>query len=221
VADVLANLAWFGFNGKAFAERQSFAELGTAQFDRAVTLVDEPLGHGGEPAPGLPFDMEGTPRSAVTLVRAGTTAAVAHDRRSAAEAGASSTGHASPWSRTWGPMATHLRLEPSGTAPAALITAMGRGLLITDFWYTRVLDQKSLVVTGLTRNGVWLVEDGEVTSAVTNLRFTQSYPHALGPGAVRGIGSTAVALPARWPGGRCTTPALHLASWNVTGNASG
>jgi predicted Zn-dependent protease len=229
VADVLANLAWFGFNGKAFAERQSFAELGAAQFDPAVTIVDEPLGRGGEPAPGLPFDVEGTPRSAVTLVRGGTTAAVAHDRRSAAEAGTSSTGHASPSSHTWGPMATHLRLEPSGTAPAdpvaeparALVNAMSRGLLITDFWYTRVLDQKSLVITGLTRNGVWLVEDGEVTTAVSNLRFTQSYPHALGPGAIRGIGSTAVALPARWPGGRCTTPALHLASWNVTGNASG
>jgi predicted Zn-dependent protease len=235
VTDLLANLAWFGFNGKAFAEGQSFAELGAAQFDPAVTIVDDPLGQGGEPAPGLPFDAEGTPGSAVTLVRGGTTAAVTHDRRSAAEAGAASTGHASPSSRTWGPIARHLRLEPSGTAlpgPASgtgpiadsarpLVGAMGRGLLITDFWYTRVLDQKSLVITGLTRNGVWLVEDGEVTGAVTNLRFTQSYPHALGPGAIRGIGSTVVALPDRWPGGRYTTPAVHLASWNVTGNASG
>jgi predicted Zn-dependent protease len=234
VADLLSNLSWFGFNGKAFAEGQSFAELGAAQFDPAVTLVDEPLGRGGEPAPGLPFDVEGTPRSALTLVRGGTTAAVTHDRRSATEAGTASTGHASPSSRTWGPIATHLRLEPSehlvDATPSAgpiaasaqpLVGAMSRGLLITDFWYTRVLDQKSLVVTGLTRNGVWLVEGGEVTTAVGNVRFTQSYPRALGPGTVRAVGATAVAMPGRWSGVRYTAPAVHLASWNVTGNASG
>ena len=96
-----------------------------------------------------------------------------------------------------------------------------RGLLITDFWYTRVLDPKSLMITGLTRNGVWLVEDGEVTAAVSNMRFTQSYPQALGIGMVRGIGSESVLLPDRWSGVRYAAPAVHLASWNLTGNASG
>jgi hypothetical protein len=84
-----------------------------------------------------------------------------------------------------------------------------------------VLDQKSLVVTGLTRNGVWLVEDGEVTAAVGTMRFTQSYPQALGPGAVRGIGTESIRLPDRWSGVQYAAPALHLASWNLTGNASG
>src|SRR4051812_34624944 len=113
--------------------------------------------------------------------------------------------------------------EPGPIAESArpLVARVERGLLITDFWYTRVLDQKSLVITGLTRNGVWLVEDGEVTAAVGNMRFTQSYPQALGPGAVLGVGPDAVALPDRWTGVRYTAPALHLASWNLTGNASG
>ena len=102
-----------------------------------------------------------------------------------------------------------------------LVAGVERGLLITDFWYTRVLDQKSLVITGLTRNGVWLIEDGEVTAAVSNMRFTQSYPQALGPGAVRGIGAESVRLPDRWSGVQYTAPALHLAAWNLTGNASG
>ncbi len=203
-----------------------------------MTIVDEPLGSRGEPAPGLPFDVEGTPRESLVLVRDGVTKAVAHDRRSAAEVGAESTGHASESSRTWGPMATHMRLEaaPAATEPALpaaepggptaesarpLVARMQRGLLITDFWYTRVLDQKSLVITGLTRNGVWLVEDGEVTSAVSNMRFTQSYPQALGIGMVLGIGSDSVLLPDRWSGVRFAAPALHLASWNLTGNASG
>ena len=201
VADLLANLATFGFNGRAFGQRQSFVELGAEQFDRAVTIVDEPLTGPGEPAPGLSFDVEGTPRSTLSLVRAGTTTAVTHDRRSAAEVGAASTGHAAPSSRTWGPIASHMRLDsaPSGdvgpTAESArpLVAKVERGLFITDFWYTRVLDQKSLVVTGVTRNGVWLIEDGEVTTAVSNMRFTQSYPEALAPGAVRGIGPSLIA----------------------------
>ncbi|GAB1643032.1 TldD/PmbA family protein [Krasilnikovia sp. MM14-A1259] len=236
VADLLTNLATFGFNGKAWAQRESFAELGAGQFDPAITLVDEPLGVAGEPAPGLPFDVEGTPRAALVLVRDGVTEAVTHDRRSGADRGAASTGHGSPLSRSWGPVAHHLRLAagPGGTtggadagtghvAPSArpLVAAVARGLLITDLWYTRVLDQKSLVVTGLTRNGVWLVEDGEVTAAVGNMRFTQSYPQALAPGAVRGIGAESVPLPDRWSGVRHRAPALHLASWNLTGNASG
>jgi predicted Zn-dependent protease len=235
VADLLANLASFGFNGKAYAQRESFVELGAEQFDPAVTIVDEPLGGSGAPAPGLPFDVEGTPRSTLPLVQAGTTTAVTHDRRSAAEVGAVSTGHASPASRTWGPMASHLRAASSATppdrqpgpgdGPAAesarpLLANVERGLLITDFWYTRVLDQKSLVITGVTRNGMWLIQDGEVTTAVANMRFTQSYPQALGPGAVRGVGTVTVPLPDRWPGVRYTAPALHLAIWTMTGNAS-
>jgi predicted Zn-dependent protease len=238
VADLLANLATYGFNGRAFTQHQSFAELGADQFDPSVTIVDEPLGGRGDPAPGLPFDVEGTPRESLVLVREGVTTAVAHDRRSAAEAGTESTGHASATSRTWGPIATHMRLEaaPAATEPAVppadpagptadsarpLVAHLERGLLITDLWYTRVLDQKSLVVTGLTRNGVWLVEDGEVTAAVGNMRFTQSYPRALGVGMVRGIGSQTVLLPDRWSGVRYAAPALRLASWNLTGNASG
>ena len=234
VADLLGNMAAFGFNGKSFAQRQSFAELGAQQFDSSVTLVDEPIGGPGAPAPDLPFDTEGTPRATLALVEAGFTVGVTHDRSSAAEVGAVSTGHASPSSRGWGPYGTHLRLVPAdGPATAAaetgptaessraLVAGLERGLLITDFWYTRVLDQKSLVITGLTRNGVWLVENGEVTAAVSNMRFTQSYPQALGPGAVRGIGTEATMLPDRWSGVRFTAPAVHLASWNLTGNASG
>ena len=138
-------------------------------------------------------------------------------------------------SRSWGPIAANLHLKPAATGPTTpedgqgptaasarpLITGVRRGLLITDFWYTRVLDQKSLVITGLTRNGVWLIENGEVTAAVGNMRFTQSYPAALGPGAVLGVGAEAVALPDRWSGVRYTAPALHLRSWHLTGNASG
>ncbi|MFF5179509.1 TldD/PmbA family protein [Micromonospora sp. NPDC000316] len=237
VADLLQNLSWYGFNGKRYAERQSFAEPGAAQFDRQVTVVDDPLG-----TSGLPFDAEGTGRRALTLVDAGTTRAVAHDRRTAAESGAESTGHAVAGGATWGPMARNLRLSGAAAGPAsavgrsttgtaagavvdtdtaALVAGMRRGLLVTDLWYTRVLDPKSLVVTGLTRNGVWLVEDGTVVRAVRDLRFTESYPRALGPGAVLGLGARPVRQPDRVDGTWWTAPSVRLASWHFTGGASG
>jgi predicted Zn-dependent protease len=241
VADLLANLAFYGFNGKAHNERQSFAELGRPQFDPAVTIVDDIAATAGL---GLPFDSEGTPKPRLTLVDGGVTAAVAHDRRSAAEAGTESTGHGFPGSGSWGPIATNLRFEPvaadgsaaadgsdAAAAPAggpaanadaaSLVSQVSRGLLVTDFWYTRVLDPKTLAVTGLTRNGVWLIEDGEIRSAVQNFRFTQAYPQALAPGGVLGVGRHVETAPDGWGPSGFTGPALRLASWNFTGGASG
>jgi predicted Zn-dependent protease len=233
VADLLSNLAAHGFNGRAFVERRSFAKLGEQQFDPAVTLV----GDGVEPGViGLPFDTEGTPKRRVDLVADGVTSSVAHDRRTAVQAGTESTGDAFPGSRSFGPMPLSVTLLPGGgvamaagevAGPAAdssvlaLVGDVRRGLLVTDFWYTRVLDPRPLVVTGLTRNGVWLIEDGEITRPVQNFRFTQSYPQALGPGAVLGIGTRPVAQPANWGSDSFTAPAVRLASWNFTGGASG
>ncbi|MEV6369819.1 metallopeptidase TldD-related protein [Micromonospora musae] len=236
VADLLQNLSWYGFNGKRHAERQSFAEPGVAQFDPAVTVVDDPLS-----AVDLPFDVEGTPRRRLTLVEAGTTRAVVHDRRTAAAAGTHSTGHGIAGGASFGPIPRNLRLlgrdradgDADGTAglptvgavadrdTAALVAQVERGLLVSDLWYTRVLDPKSLVVTGLTRNGVWLVEDGQVTSAVRDFRFTESYPRALGPGRVLGVGREPVRQPDRLDGVWWTAPPLRLAAWNFTGGASG
>ena len=233
VADILEGLAGAGFNGKAVNERRSFVRIGDDQFDPAITLVDDPL------AVGLGYDDEGTPRQRLVLVDAGTSVSLTHDRRSAAESGATTTGHALEASMTWGPYARHLQLLPAsdatvvaddGTGPIAdssvaeLVASVERGVLVSDFWYTRVLDPRTLVVTGLTRNGVWLIENGSVSSALRNFRFTQSYAQALMPGNVKAVGRTSTPVPGdtytatapRW-----SCPALRLASWNFTGGASG
>ena len=232
VADLLGNLAAHAFNGKAVNERTSFVRLDARQFDQALSLVDDPV------SVGLGYDAEGTPRRLLPLVEAGTTVGVTHDRRSAAEAGAQSTGHHGDAAFTFGPVARHLGLLPTSpsespgevegplcdSSVAALVAGVERGILVSDFWYTRVLDPRTLALTGLTRNGVWLIEDGEVTRPLRNFRFTQSYAQALAPGNVLGVGRTASPVPGdtytttspRW-----SCPALHLASWNFTGGASG
>lgn len=217
VADILINFSFYGFNGKQYAENRSFARLGEPQFDPSLTLVDDAVSAGRV---GVPYDPEGTPRSLLTLVDQGTTAAVCHDRRSAALAGTTSTGHSSG-NASWGPTPHNLVFSAGDRTVAEMISSVGRGLLVTDLWYTRVLDPRQLTLTGLTRNGVWLIEDGQVTTPVKNFRFTQAYPAALAPGRVLGVGSAPVAQPARWGLGAWTGPALHLAAWNFTGTASG
>ncbi|MGI5247300.1 TldD/PmbA family protein [Dactylosporangium sp. CA-139066] len=233
VADVLQMLAMYGFNAKMVLDRQSFLELGEAQFDPSVTMVED---SSLPDATAIPFDAEGTPRRRVVLVDRGVSSAVVHDRRTAARAGngAESTGHALAGGASFGAIPTSLRLLPTGGATptevegpasdssvAALVAGVERGLLVTDNHYTRVLDPRTLVVTGLTRNGVWLIEDGVITTPVRNFRFTQSYAQALGPGAVLGIGSRAVEQPGPWAEAGFVAPAVRLASWNYTGGASG
>jgi predicted Zn-dependent protease len=220
VADVVGGLVSGQFNGKSVVDGTSGVRPGEQQFDPAVTLADDSLG-----GVGLPFDTEGTPTGRVELVRDGVAIGLTTDRRTAAALDRESSGHASDVSDTWGPVAGDPALSPgSGGSVDDLVAALERGLLVSDFWYTRVVDPKRSVWTGLTRNGVWLVEDGRIVAPVSTLRFTQSYLEALAPGAVV-VGSEVDPQPYRLMGpmgyNRVAVPALRLASWNITGNTTG
>jgi predicted Zn-dependent protease len=219
VLDLLFFLSLYGFNARAVEEGRSFARVGEGQFDESLSLADDvthPM------AAGIGFDAEGTPKRRVELIRRGVTAGLVHDRRTAKALGAESTGNAVPGGGSFGAVPANLVLEPGTASPDELIGAVERGVLVTDFWYTRILDPRTQVVTGLTRNGVWLVEHGRIVRPVTNLRFTQSFVEALGPGAVRGVGSDLTLVGGGTFGvGAYAVPSLHLASWNFTGNAQG
>ncbi|HST67676.1 MAG TPA: TldD/PmbA family protein [Mycobacteriales bacterium] len=219
VADLLHFLLDYGFNGKMVAEGRSFLRPGERQFDPALRLWD---GSGDEWSTVLPYDAEGTPRRRLDLIVDGVGAAVVHDRRTAAAAGGESTGHAVEGGERFGPEPAQPRVGAGpGGSTAELAAGLRRGLLVSDFWYTRILDPRTAVVTGLTRNGVWLVEDGQLVSPVSTLRFTQSYPDAVVPGAVLGVGSELAAVPVRGPEHLVVAPSLHLAGWHITGGAAG
>ena len=219
VVNILGFLAIYGFNGRAVDEGRSFARVGERQFDAGITLADD-VAH--PMAVGIGFDADGTPKRRVELVREGVTNALVHDRRTAKALGAESTGNAIAGAGPWGALPANLVLEAGSSSPDELVAGVGRGLLVTDFWYTRILDPRTQVVTGLTRNGVWLVEDGRIVRPVTNMRFTQSFVEALGPDQVRGIGSDLTLVGgATFGTGAYVVPSLHLASWNFTGGAKG
>jgi len=160
----------------------------------------------------------GTPKRRVDLVRAGVSVGLAHDRRSAALAGAEPTGH-SVGSEAFGGYPGDLFLGAGDATPEELVAGVERGLLVTDLWYNRILDPKTQVVTGLTRNGLFLIECGAITGPVQNLRYTQSVVGALAPGHVLGVGDDAQLVSNE--GGIVHVPSLRLAAWSFTGNAKG
>jgi len=205
------------FNGKAVDEGRSFAEVGTGQFDPAISLREDVT----DPATvGIAFDVEGTPKQPFDLIRDGVTVGLLHNRRTAKALGVRSTGHAVEGGGAWGALGANLGLAAGTGSTEDLVAGVERGVLVTDFWYTRILDPRTQVVTGLTRNGVWLIEDGRVVRPLTNLRFTQSFLDALGPGNVRGVASERALLNSGWDS-IYLVPALHLGSWNFTGGAKG
>lgn len=218
VATVAVFLGLYGFNARAVAEGRSFVQLDQQQFDPAFGLRDDVTDARNV---GWGFDAEGTARRRVDLVTDGVPVALAHDRRTAQAAGTTSTGHHVSGSEVFGPMPTDLVVAPGTASPADLVAGIDRGLLVTSFNYCRVLDPRTLVVTGLTRNGTFLIEGGELGPAVGNLRFTQSFVSALAPGAVLGVGDDDRYAMNEFDAGLTIVPSLALQAWNFTGGAAG
>ena len=113
-----------------------------------------------------------------------------------------------------GPMAANLVMSPGNATVDEMIRTTERGLYITRFWYTRVVHPRDCVITGMTRDGVFLIEHGELTHPVKNLRFTQGYVPALAQ--VEMIGQEAKALAGGWFG-TSRVPALKLKEFTFTG----
>ncbi|NNF68215.1 MAG: TldD/PmbA family protein, partial [Acidimicrobiia bacterium] len=218
VATIAIFLGFYGFNGKAVNEGQSFVDTGALQFDEAVELVDD----SADPrALGLAFDAEGTPKRRHLLIGDGVTGDPVHDRRTGGKAGTASTGHSIAGGEAWGAIPTNMFFRGGSEHVENLIADVERGLYVSTFNYCRILDPKSQVVTGLTRNGTFMIENGAVTGAVTNLRFTQSFVDALAPGRVLGVADDGRFADSEFGPGLVHAPTVRLAGWNFTGGAEG
>jgi len=218
VATIAVFLGFYGFNGKMLSEGQSFVDLGRQQFDERFQMWDDVT----DPrAMGLAFDTEGTPKAHLDLVVDGVSRGVAHNRRTAHKIGVASTGNHLPGAEDWGPIPTNVFVGGGDDAPGELLAGVERGIYVSMFNYCRILDPKTMVVTGLTRNGTFMVEHGGITDAVTNLRFTQSFVDALGDGRILGLGNDARFADSEFAPGIMYVPTMHLGSWNFTGGAEG
>jgi predicted Zn-dependent protease len=136
-----------------------------------------------------------------------------YDAQTAAKAGRTSTGHGLPAPNQYGPFPLNGFMAAGGSSREDLIGGLERGLLVTRFHYTNPVHPKLAIVTGMTRDGLFLVEGGEVRGPVRNLRFTQSYLEALA--GVEAVGSTRRLL--RGFLGAVLVPAVRISAFTFTG----
>lgn len=167
------------FSAQSFDEGSSFCSdgLDRSYFAKTVTIHDDyahPL------APGMPFDFEAQPKERLALVEGGVVRNIVTDSYYAKKLNRANTGHALPAPNAWGPQAINIVVSPGTKSTEELVAETTRGLLVSRFWYIRTVDQKKTIVTGMTRDGTFLIEHGRITGGVRNLRFNQSIVEALG-----------------------------------------
>lgn len=222
VADLMVYLYWTA-SARDAAEGRTVFSLPGGGTRIGERLTESPLSLFSDPAyPGMqcaPFVVShasgatesvfdnGLPLERTAWIDNGQLAALGQTRHSAALTSGALT-----------PMIDNLALEVAGasSSTADLIASTDRGLLLTTLWYIREVDPQTLLLTGLTRDGVYLVEGGEVVGAVNNFRFNESPVDLLS--RVVGASTTEVALPREWSDffTRVAMPTLRVADFNMS-----
>ncbi|NJD58066.1 MAG: TldD/PmbA family protein, partial [Anaerolineae bacterium] len=214
--DLLSSLNFYGMGAQAVQEGHSWMNdrLGQQVMSPQVNIWDDGCNTAGAP---LPFDYEGVPKQKVDIVKEGVVIGPVYDRYSAAKEGKTSTGHATPITfRGFGPIAAHLFMGPGSATVEEMVQSTQKGLYINRFWYTRLVHPRECVITGMTRDGVFMIENGEIAYPVKNLRYTMPYVQALAN--VEAVGKTAHLLIGEFGGISTRVPALKIKGFNFTGS---
>jgi len=181
----------------AFSAAGGKTRVGEALFHERLNIYSDPM-HPEMPA--APSTGEGIPASRLSLVKAGVLEHLVYSRFWASER----KQEASP-----GPVNYIFESSAPPTAMPAMIQGMERGLLISRFWYVRLVDPRTIMLTGLTRDGLWWIEKGRIQYPVRNLRFNQSVLAMLAPYNVLAIGAPERRSP-------FMVPALKLSGFRFT-----
>ncbi len=163
----LVQLLAFALNARGADEGRSFFtkqgggnKIGLKVVDERVTIVSDPL---DPDAAALPFTPEGAPAKKTTWIENGVVRNLAYDRYWAQKQGKTPT-----------PLIGSMKMSGGTSSMEELIASTQRGILVTRFWYIRPVDPRTILFTGLTRDGTFLIEDGKITKAVKNLRYNES-----------------------------------------------
>ncbi len=214
VQDFIQMMSYTGFSAVAMQEGRSFmaGKIGQQIVDPRVSIWDDGLDPQGLP---VPFDFEGVPKQRVDLIENGVARGVVYDSYRAGKEGRASTGHALPAPNSFGPFPLNVFFGAGEASLEEMIASTDKGLYVTRFHYTRPVEPTRVVITGMTRDGTFLIENGEITYPVKNLRFTQSYLEALN--RVDMIGKDPRLLPGMGGLGGTLQPALKLDGFTFTG----
>lgn len=216
VVDFVLYLGWVGLGTRALLDGTSplSGKQGQAVFGSNLSLRED---HGHPLLAAFPFDMEGVARRPVTLIEKGVFRQPVYDLRTAAEAGVESTGHGHSRPNGSGPYPQNLVLEGGDSSLERLIADTPEGLLVTHFHYTNLVDPSTLTLTGMTRDGVFRIRDGQVAEPVYNLRYTVSLFDLFRN--IDGLGRT-LHLAAKGFGGGAVVPALRVRDFNFSSVSS-
>jgi predicted Zn-dependent protease len=169
----LVGFLFYDFSATAVADQRSCfsGRLGQALLGKNITITDD-VYHPEQL--GAPFDGEGLPRQRVTLVENGVPRNLVYSRRSARKADLRPTGHGFALPNEYGEAPMNLVVAGGKASVGEMIATTDRGLLVTRLWYIREVDPYEKIMTGMTRDGLYLVEKGKIQGAVRNFRFNQS-----------------------------------------------
>jgi PmbA protein len=178
VSDLLSFLGALGFHALAVQEGRSFFchQFGKKMVNERVTIYDDGFDPQGLP---IPFDFEGVPKEKVIFFDGGVAKSVTYDSFTAGRESQDSTGHGLIPPNTEGPIPINLFMESGESPLKEMIRSVRRGIYITRFHYTNVVEPMKAVITGMTRDGTFWIEEGEIKNPIKNLRFTESILKAL------------------------------------------
>lgn len=170
VADALGFFGWVACNGRAHEEKTgpSVKYLGKRVSHLPITVADDPAYEGIVP---VPFDFFGHPRHRFSLIEDGHFARLTYSHGAALKYGKEPTGHSFMLTSLEDSFPINLVFEPGEVSVEEMINSVDRGIYITRFHYTNVVDPMELVITGMTRDGTFLIEGGELTKPIKNMRF--------------------------------------------------
>jgi predicted Zn-dependent protease len=199
------------FSATSVNDSRSFLtdRLGTKLFGDNIHISDD-VAHPLQT--GVPFDGEGVPRRKLTLVDAGVPRELAYSRSSAHRAGVEPTGHGFPLPNEIGEAPLNIVIAGGSTSIDEMIASTDRGILVTRLWYIREVEPYDKIMTGMTRDGTFLIEDGHVNCGLRNFRFNQGIiellnnVEALSP-SVRASGEEAFDM---------VVPAMKVRNFNFT-----
>ena len=171
VAEFVTFLGWLEFGAKAFAEKRSVISknMGKLLTGKNITITDD---YTHPKVITFPFDFEGVSRKKVTFIDKGVGKGIVYDSFYANKLKKPNTGHALPQPSPYGPYPSTLIIKPGTSSMQDMLKMIDKGILITRFWYTRVVDPDKTLITGLTRDGTFWVENGEIKYGIKNLRYT-------------------------------------------------
>jgi PmbA protein len=169
----LVGFLFYDFAGTAVLDKRSCftGRVGKKLLGENITLWDDvyhPL------QTGAPFDGEGVPRQKVTLVEKGVLKNLVYSRATAKKMKAKPTGHGFSLPNEYGEAPMNLVFAGGDKSVDEMVRTTQRGILVTRLWYIREVDPYEKIVTGMTRDGTFLIEDGCVAGGVRNFRFNQS-----------------------------------------------